>query len=44
MADWVPDPNGVAQVLELATLARTPGRHQEAKEVRQRLNYSKYGP
>lgn len=34
MAEWVPDPNGVAQVLELAKLARDPARRQEVIEVR----------
>lgn len=32
--DWEPDPNGLAQVVELANMARTPGQHQETHAVR----------
>ena len=42
MSEWQPDPNGISQVLELATMALVPTRYQETLDVRCNLGFLFY--
>lgn len=39
MAEWQPDPNGISQVVELATMALLPTRYQETLDVCSNLSH-----